>query len=1348
MSKDQLLNTKGTNSDVFSLGLGTNKSELKTIQGKLYFRNYQGAWERVATPAQAQSAFIIDWITGTSILTNQVVQYNGSLYIAEIDFTAGATFEDDILNFSKLVTFDHISSYTTTIDSSPVITNNTDADIFILEGTSGVDPFVIRLPPVAQVNLGKTRIVINNSDSILNVKDAVGGDLSIPLSLFPGESATIVVTAGGVWLPFGAASTNPSVLKVTVANSFTVGDVVGQTGGGVYVQAATTTNKIGLISYADAGRFEATILGEVDLTGHPSVPLSPGVLYYIDGTTPGDFTNIKPATAVPVFLAIDTTTALVLPYPVEGAAGGTGSGEITTGLLAFSKGLYKFTRQSKFLDDSDTFIDVGNTTATLTDFYTFNPGEKVTTLGFLPSLYLNDPSEVDRVNVVGRWSFGTGLQDYISGLRVSRDGGNNWFYGALRLLGLSSIRENYLAVHDETNQDASAPLNNGTAEALGQGFQVEQTGVINGARLYLRKVGTETRGRFRYALYSNSASLPSVRLTFSDWYEGSDLSTSYSLLHLPFLFPIVGEIGTTYHIVLELEDDLTYWYVASTQQIEWGHEASGTYTGGSASTFNSSVWSAVGSIDRIFYIDGESLTFLPDNDTSEGEVEIDNREPLTIIDYPSNLEDSSLELNATTQQRIAIRMRFREDIYLDTINVRTLRTGSPSGQIGLYLYEGTSTIPVTLIQEAAYRRNSNTIVSSSSFTQYEFDKNSRPMCKKDTWYWLSLEPDANYSYTGGTFVALATDSSSPAYEQGGTAVWNAGWGAGPAEQVIFSVTGATKENVVAIYDQSHEEANFVDIDDGTSRERLAVQYDITNDKYLYAIDLPLVRIGTPGATVVIDVMSDNANLPNAILYTSDPVDIDTQIDTTLSRIRFSFPKRIQLTSGTTYWFALRTIGTYTYSNGVTEVSWPRDDSKLNSSPARSATFASSVWSSNTEAHTFYLLGYDNDVRIEVTGIKDLVELTHLGAEMISAHEFQVTSETATNVALSATMISSGVVPIGIGDVTGGVGDTIAIIGANVYVSGISFTIVGNDALFDPTLLSGETQAIFIKNVQSVSFSNKRTSQKVDIDSLPTPVITKFDVETIQFDSPSGQTGWKVNLPDGPVYGFNGARVSFNSSKNRYGGIGLDTGSESGDTEYYVYAVRREGSDVADIVISTDSPSSGLTGYSNWTFLCRFWNDSGSDILYPFEDIVNMTGIAGWGSTDTKIPQYSSVSTIGSKMTPTNNATNGGYVTIDKDGLYYMSHYQVTSAGNVSEGVITINSSDLTTLPISVAINGEISRGGDRPPVGTQGCVSIDSIRYLYAGDVVRVHGVGANESDTTLWYFTVQSLGGTDPRLL
>lgn len=117
---------------------------------------------------------------------------------------------------------------------------------------------------------------------------------------------------------------------------------------------------------------------------------------------------------------------------------------------------------------------------------------------------------------------------------------------------------------------------------------------------------------------------------------------------------------------------------------------------------------------------------------------------------------------------------------------------------------------------------------------------------------------------------------------------------------------------------------------------------------------------------------------------------------------------------------------------------------------------------------------------------------------------------------------------------------------------------------------------------------------------------------------------------------------------------------------------------------------------------------------------------GYGSTNTKIRNFSSVTSTGTAATGTVDATNGASITINEGGVFQVHYCDDFSAA--SDFGISINSNQLTTSILSITQSARLARATSSA-ANFGACV--DSPAILSPGDVVRAHAAGTTSGANT-----------------
>lgn len=122
----------------------------------------------------------------------------------------------------------------------------------------------------------------------------------------------------------------------------------------------------------------------------------------------------------------------------------------------------------------------------------------------------------------------------------------------------------------------------------------------------------------------------------------------------------------------------------------------------------------------------------------------------------------------------------------------------------------------------------------------------------------------------------------------------------------------------------------------------------------------------------------------------------------------------------------------------------------------------------------------------------------------------------------------------------------------------------------------------------------RASNNTAVDT-PLPTLSYSTVTVVNVSaSPGAPTVVRSTQQDGTRRSFTGT-ITFNPSSGATDG-GLDTGTEANSTWYYLYLVPSTAdSSVLAVRGSTAAPSTGPTGYTEYTYIGAVYNGSGGDI---------------------------------------------------------------------------------------------------------------------------------------------------------
>ena len=139
--------------------------------------------------------------------------------------------------------------------------------------------------------------------------------------------------------------------------------------------------------------------------------------------------------------------------------------------------------------------------------------------------------------------------------------------------------------------------------------------------------------------------------------------------------------------------------------------------------------------------------------------------------------------------------------------------------------------------------------------------------------------------------------------------------------------------------------------------------------------------------------------------------------------------------------------------------------------------------------------------------------------------------------------------------------------------------------------------------------------------------------------------------------------------------------------------------------------------TNWTL-----NNAGGGGVTTGQEIIVHT-LNGFGSTDTKIPRFSTIDTnVGSDMTLVNDsATLGTTVTINTTGIYSMTIFMFTTSGGGMSSGFSKNAADRTANISGLTNTERLAVERAAPVSGQTQTISCSWTGNLTAADIIRPH---------------------------
>ena len=141
-----------------------------------------------------------------------------------------------------------------------------------------------------------------------------------------------------------------------------------------------------------------------------------------------------------------------------------------------------------------------------------------------------------------------------------------------------------------------------------------------------------------------------------------------------------------------------------------------------------------------------------------------------------------------------------------------------------------------------------------------------------------------------------------------------------------------------------------------------------------------------------------------------------------------------------------------------------------------------------------------------------------------------------------------------------------------------------------------------------------------------------------------------------------------------------------------------------------------------------------------ESRIHVTTYNGYGSTNNKIPRFSTVAeTVGSAATYADSATLGASFTINDDGVYSITYHVM--ANSATWFGVSLNSTQLTTVLNSITAADRLV-ASNTPALNVVSQVGVT--RQLASGDVIRPHTYGStfnNNGGSASNEFTIERVG-------
>jgi hypothetical protein len=455
------------------------------------------------------------------------------------------------------------------------------------------------------------------------------------------------------------------------------------------------------------------------------------------------------------------TNSAIVQYVGAGGGGSSGSGTANAVLETikndFVDSPFNLVTPIIAKDDQLTLVTLGGTASySIVDkAYKFAAvSDSITSVNMLDSLeFVDDFKDLWDARVSLFWKAGS--VDTAATVQISRDGGAHYYTPTLTRVGDNT--EVYYADYKWAREDEDmVTLSNATGStdtvfnATNQRFLSAKFTFTANTRLTavtakLKKLGSVS-GNYRFAIYSDNAGAPAVRLYSSNYALTSTLSTSAANV----TWDVAGQgivasltANTAYHLVIETDSTYQAGFSSGVTEIYWVRDnTTGTNL---AYSYDGTSWSAI-----------STSTFVSS--------ETGGQESFALInEYDVANATNQVSLNATTEQRLSQAFTISSQQVFKRVKLYLNQLGTPVGNFTVQIIKDSSGSPSTSYSDiyamsSSYAANQNGGTGTFTFTA------SLPTTVLPAGtYHLVLVPDSTYQTNtfGSNAIRWQTDDTAP-----------------------------------------------------------------------------------------------------------------------------------------------------------------------------------------------------------------------------------------------------------------------------------------------------------------------------------------------------------------------------------------------------------------------------------------------------------------------------------------------------------------------------------------------------------------------------------------------------------
>jgi len=161
------LNLIGTTSETFKIGVGENSSELRVIEGKLYFKNFSEPFKELLANDAEIVLSPLQWSPNVNYGIGNLIYYSGGLFVVIKAHISGNNFLASNDSYRKIYDVNNFTKINVQLQNSFSLDILSSQYVYIYGSSPG--EFTLKLPDPTSIKIGSQYTIQNNSSKTIKV---------------------------------------------------------------------------------------------------------------------------------------------------------------------------------------------------------------------------------------------------------------------------------------------------------------------------------------------------------------------------------------------------------------------------------------------------------------------------------------------------------------------------------------------------------------------------------------------------------------------------------------------------------------------------------------------------------------------------------------------------------------------------------------------------------------------------------------------------------------------------------------------------------------------------------------------------------------------------------------------------------------------------------------------------------------------------------------------------------------------------------------------------------------------------------------------------------------------------